>query len=246
MAVKKSKSLKTKKTANISCLVTGFDPFFGQPFNPSEVIAQSMPAELTLAGGKIKVPVKHLVLPVVGGEAWRKLKPVLKKMNANKQICVVIQLGLAGKRNNINLERFALNIRDDIRPDNKNRLVHNERLVKSAPEAYRTKAPIEDSLKRLSQKGLPAEISNFAGTFICNDVYFHTLHYFEEKKSRQPYSAVFIHLPLPEIYGKTIKEKGTTKTKLFSKGKDKQMAAILEAVKTVAGFNCEYLLKQMS
>ncbi len=168
-----------------------------------------MPDELVLPKSKIKVPVKHFVLPVVGSKCWQVIEPILEKIKSDKQACVLVMTALAGKRNNINLERFALNIRDDIRPDNENRVVRNQKLIKSAPEAYRTDAPIEAALDHLTKEGCPAEISNYIGTYICNDVYFHAMHYFETKfkKSRLPYSVAFMHLPLPENYGTLLKGK---------------------------------------
>ena len=239
--------LKIKQTAKITCVVTGFGPFYGQPFNPSEIIARSMPPELILPKSKLKVPITSLALSTIGDKCWQQLKPVLERIKANKQACVLVMLGLAARQTHINLERFALNLWDERRPDNNNRIIRNKKLVKSAPEALRTNAPIEDALDHLKLKGWPAEISNYVGTYICGVIFFHALHYFDTnfKKSRLPYSVAFIHVPLPETYGKTLKKEGIKKTKLFSKGKDKQMAAMFEAVKSVVEFNCESLIRQI-
>jgi pyroglutamyl-peptidase len=247
MAAHQNKKRQAEKEAGITCLVTGFDPFFGEPFNPSEIIAESMPSELLLVNGKIKVPVKHLTLPVIGTKCWQLVSKTVEDLKQQKQGCFLIMLGLASKRGSINLERFALNIRDDTRPDNQNHLVRNQTIVKGAPEAFRTDVPIEDTLDHLNKKGWPAQISNHAATFICNEIYFHALNTFQgrTKKSRLPYKAIFVHVPLPGSYGKTLKEKGTTKTKAYARGKKNQMAAMVEAVKTIAEFNCELLIKQM-
>ena len=198
-----------KSSAPLNCLVTGYDPFEKEPFNPSEAIAENVPNFVTLPSSKIKVPVQGLVLPVCGKTAWPLMKSALKTMIASGKPCVVIMLGLASARKNISLERFALNIRDGHRKDNGGYLYNGQIIDRRAPEALRTKAPIEEVLKYLKRKGMPAEISNFCGAFVCNEIYFLAMDYL--RKSRLPHLITFIHLPLPANYGKVIKEKGSKK-----------------------------------
>jgi pyroglutamyl-peptidase len=231
--VKQYKRLKVDKlSAPVYCLITGFDAFEDHPFNPSEVIAQSMPAWLTLPARKISV--QNLVLPTSGKKAWAIMRSALKTITTTGKPCVIIMLGLAGKRKNICLERFALNIRDGQRKDNAGHIYSGQTIDSSAPQALRTNALLEEALKYLGRHHIPAEISNFCGTFVCNEIYFHTLHYFE--KSRLPHLISFVHLPLPSSYGKIAN----------LKGKKNQLAAMHRAVTLLAQFNCQFLIRQLS
>lgn len=214
----------------LSCLVTGFDAFAGETFNSSEVIACSMPETLTLPGKRDKVPVQNLVLPTCGDEAWQKLEPVLKAMTRDEASCVVVMLGLASKRSMICLERFALNIRDDQTPDNRGHSFAGEIIDQTAPAALRTNSPIEDVLKHLCNQGLSAEISNHCGTFVCNEIYFRTLQYFNKLQNTSLVS--FIHLPLPENYG----------DEAAAENKEVQIAAMQSTVQAIV----EYYLSSLS
>jgi pyrrolidone-carboxylate peptidase len=111
--VKQYKRLKVDKSSTpVHCLITGFDAFEDQPFNTSEVIVQAMPAWLTLPASKMAVPVQNLVLPTSGQKAWTIMQSALRNVKAGGKPCVIIMLGLSGRARNIDLERFALNIRD--------------------------------------------------------------------------------------------------------------------------------------
>ncbi len=229
-----------KSLAPINCLVTGYDPFEDEAFNPSELIAQDMPAFVTLPATKTKIPLRSFVLPVCGKKAWPLMKSALDALKADGKPCVIVMMGLASMRKNICLERFALNIRDGNRKDNGGHLYSGQIIDTKAPEALRTNAPIEAVLKRLKTKGLPAEISNFCGAFVCNEIYFLAIDYL--KKSRLPHLITFIHLPLPSNYGKILKQKGSKKLFPLSKGKKNQLAAMRSAVLTVVEFYGEFLI----
>ena len=229
-----------KSTERLNCLVTGFDPFEDNPFNPSEAIVNTLPASIILPGSKMPVSLNGLVLPVCGEKAWPILKDVLNDMTANKKPCVIVMLGLAATRKNINLERFALNILDGDRKDNYGHVYSGQIIEAAAPQAMKTNAPIEGALAYLKQKGLPAEISNFCNTYVCNEIYYLVLRYFE--KSRIKNSVSFVHLPPLKIYGKMIAEKGNKKTLPLAYGKTKQLEAMRLVVTSLVQYYSEALL----
>ncbi len=229
-----------KSLVPINCLVTGFDPFEDQPFNPSEAIVNMMPDSLMLSDTKVRINLNGLVMPTCGEKAWPILKAVLDDMTANKKPCLIVMLGLAASRNNVNLERFALNIRDGDRKDNYGHIYNGQIIEAKAPQAIRTDAPVEKALLCLKQKGLPAAISNFCNTYVCNEIYFRALRYFE--KSRIKNCVGFVHLPLPKTYGKVLAKNGTKKTLHLAHGKKKQLEAMQLVLTTLVEFYSEILL----
>ena len=225
--VKRSKQLKVSKSpASIRCLVTGFDAFKGNPFNPSEIIAQSMPEKMHLARTKTTIPIQSLALPTAGRKAWVLMRSALKAISRSRQPSVIIMLGLASKRKNICLERFALNIQDAPIKDNAGHSYRGQTIDKQAPEALRTNTSLEEIQKYLKNKSINVEISNFGGTFVCNEIYFRTLQFF--KKSRIPHSIIFIHLPLPSSHKK----------------KSAQLSSTRSIIMKIIEFNCLLLHKQ--
>jgi pyroglutamyl-peptidase len=108
----------------------------------------------------------------------------------------VICTGQSGKPS-ISVERVALNIADARIPYNCGLKPYDETLSKEGPVAYFTRLPYRILVKRLKQKGIPAIISNSAGTFGCNQLFYHLMDHLTRKKINIP--AGFIHVPsLPE------------------------------------------------
>jgi len=109
----------------------------------------------------------------------------------------VVLCGQASGRSAISLERVALNILDFSIPDNAGRLMTDQCIVADGPAAYWSTLPIRLAMNQLIEEGVPAEISNTAGTYLCNQAMYLALHYLNIKKLSLP--AGFIHVPaLPE------------------------------------------------
>ena len=246
MNIKRSQANKSvrlninKSLASINCLVTGYDAFEHHKYNPSELIVNACPNEVLLPDAKTRVSLQRLVMPVCGEKAWPKLKKLLDSMSKNKRPCLIIMFGLAAVRTNVELERFALNIRDGNRKDNYGHVYHGEVIQAHAPDAIRTRAPIEKAITHLKGNGFPAQISNFANTYVCNEVYFQALSYFE--KSRRKYCVSFVHLPLLESYGTALRKNGSKKTLHYAKGKRNQLEAMRQILLALVGFYSEHLL----
>ena len=110
---------------------------------------------------------------------------------------LVLCLGVAAAREQICLERFALNLDDELSPDNAKQVRNGRRIVRGAPLAYETTLPIMRMLAALKKRGIPARISNHAGTYVCNHVFFAARHEIEKTHKKIPCG--LIHMPLPGV-----------------------------------------------
>src|SRR6202021_3451463 len=145
-----------KSSGLLNCLVTGFDPFENQPFNPSEELVNNCSDSVFLSGKNVRINLSRLVLPTCGEKAWPIMEPILDEMRANKKPCLIVMFGLAALRQNISLERFALNIKDGEKKDNYGHFYNGQVIDSGAPEAMKTNAPIQEAIVYLRKKGLPA------------------------------------------------------------------------------------------
>jgi pyroglutamyl-peptidase len=169
-------------------LLTGFTPFGGEGVNPSEIavraLAEDPPPGLALAAA---------ILPVTYAGALPALRAAIDHHDPD----VVLGTGLAGGRTHIAVERIAINIDDAPVPDNDG--VHRIELpvVPGGPAAYFATVPIKAMAAAIRAAGVPAEVSQSAGTFLCNHVFYHACHM--AAVARPPRRAGFLHLPwLPE------------------------------------------------
>jgi pyroglutamyl-peptidase len=170
-------------------LLTGFEPFDGDTVNPSGEVAKQLDGRVL--GGSV---VRSVVLPVQHEAARTRVAPLLEAPG----LSAVVHLGLAGGRARIALERVAVNVMDYSRPDAHGQVLRDVACVADGPAAYFSTLPLRDMLAALTGEGIPAYISNTAGTFLCNDVAYTTLH--ELTRRRLPVLAGFVHLPfLPSM-----------------------------------------------
>ena len=166
-------------------LLTGFEPFGPHKVNPSGEIARALDGH-TVSG----VVVRSLILPVHQTQATAALERVLDTLDP----LAILQLGLAAGRMRIALERAALNVLDYPMPDAEGAQPHNRPCVPGGPAAYWSRLPLDAILGTLTAEGIPACVSNTAGTYLCNQVMYWTLHRLAERGALTP--AGFIHLPL--------------------------------------------------
>ena len=220
------------------CILTGFDRFGTAKFNPSQEIVESLSDELRLKKFKVSVPLHSLVLPTCGENAWHLLHKLILEMPPDAVLALVLT-GVS-PRNVISLERFALNIRDYRIKDNFGHAFKGEKIDPDGPDAYRASLPIEAFLKHLKRKSLPAEISNYTGSFVCNDVYYQAMNY--GRKSASEHQAIFIHLPMPAKLGKALRLNGSAKLNGKAYGRTNQLALMREAVLDIAALTCEELV----
>ena len=162
-------------------LITGFDPFGGGNVNPSWEAVKLLPEQV----GEYQI--HKLAIPTVFGEAAQLVLAEAQTLRPDAIICV----GLAGGRDAVTPERIAVNIRDARIEDNRGFQPRGERVVPEGPAAYFSTLPVERMAKSIRQAGIPAAVSNTAGTFVCNDVLYTLLHRFDATAVR----AGFIHVP---------------------------------------------------
>jgi len=167
-------------------LVTGFDPFGGEHVNPSWELARSLNGEL-VAGARIVA----VQLPCVFGEALTRLDEALERVRP----ALVLAIGQAGGRCDLSLERVAINVDDARIPDNAGAQPVDEPVVREGPAAYFSTLPIKAIVAGLRAAGFPASVSQTAGTFVCNHLFYGLQHRLDGRGVRSG----FMHIPyLPE------------------------------------------------
>lgn len=168
-------------------LVTGFEPFGGETVNPSwEVVKQ-------LEGMTIDdCRVVTRQLPCVFGESLTVLNSAIDELNPT----VVVAVGQAGGRVDITVERVGINVDDARIPDNRGQQPIDVAIVPDGPAAWFSSLPIKAMVAAMREKGIPASVSQTAGTFVCNHVMYGLLHKIREQADVK---GGFIHIPyLPE------------------------------------------------
>lgn len=164
-------------------LLTGFVPFGGESHNPSWEAVSLLDGDV-IAGHRIqarRLPVEfHASLEVLR-ESIDALAPVL-----------VLCVGQAGGRAQLSIERVAINVDDARIPDNAGQSPVDEAIAADGPAAYFATLPIKAILAELRSAGIPAEISQTAGTYVCNHVFYGLMH---ALKSRPGVRGGFIHIP---------------------------------------------------
>jgi pyroglutamyl-peptidase len=167
-------------------LLTGFDPFGGESLNPSWQAVQSLHHK-RIAGHRVVAA----QLPTVFDASLRELARLLGEHRPALVICV----GQAGGRAAISLERVAINVNDARIPDNADAQPVDTPVVAGAPSAYFSSLPIKAMLQALQGAGLPAEVSQTAGTFVCNHVFYGLMHQLATRRGFRRTRGGFIHVP---------------------------------------------------
>lgn len=164
-------------------LLTGFEPFGGAARNPSGEIALAWHAR-EVAGARVE----GAVLPCVFGAARRELERLLLRHRPSAVLC----LGVAAGREAITPERVALNVDDARIPDNAGRQPVDRPVVRGGPVAYWSSLPIKAMVADLRLRGIPAAVSQTAGTFLCNHVFYGLMHAVRRHRGMR---AGFVHVP---------------------------------------------------
>ena len=148
-------------------LLTGFDPFGGSTLNPSWLVARALHGQ-RIAGHAVVAE----QLPTVFGAAQAQLHALLQAHRPALVLC----LGQAGGRAALSIERIAINVADARIPDNQGAQPVDEPVVPGAPAAYFATLPVKALHRAVQQAGLPCEVSQTAGTFVCNAVFYGLMH----------------------------------------------------------------------
>ncbi len=164
-------------------LLTGFTPFGNEDINPSWEAVRELDGKHI--GG-------HLVVSRLLSTAFADSQRELSLMVDEVRPAILLGVGQAGGRSRLSLERVAINVQDARIPDNAGEQPIDEAVVAGGPAAYFSTLPVKAMLKALLAQGLPAELSNTAGTFVCNHVAYLMLHL---AAAHRDLRAGFIHIP---------------------------------------------------
>ncbi len=170
-------------------LLTGYNPYRNAPdFNPTGVLAREL-------DGK-KVGAARIVgeqIPVAVEEAGPGLRRLLERVDPD----AALAMGVAPGRPGLSVERVAVNVLDFRVPDNRGRRYRDRPIRRDGPAAYLSTLPIRPILAALRKEKIPAELSDTAGTYLCNFAMYTLLDGFATAGKAAP--AGFIHVPqVPE------------------------------------------------
>ena len=164
-------------------LITGFDPFGGEPVNPALEAVKLMKDEIT--GAKII----KLEIPTVFQKSVEKIHEMMKAERPD----VVLSIGQAGGRFGVTPERVAINVDDARIKDNEGNQPVDTPIFTDGEAAYFSNLPVKAMVEAIKNKGLPSTLSNSAGTFVCNHVMYGVLYYIH--KEFPNVRGGFIHVP---------------------------------------------------
>lgn len=166
-------------------LITGFDPFGGAKINPAWEAVKRLPEQV----GDFEV--HKLQIPTVFGLGACCVLEKAESVNPDVILCV----GQAGGREAVTPERIAVNIRDARIADNAGCQPKGESVAMDGPAAYFATVPVADMAEAICAEQILGTVSNSAGAFVCNDVFYTLLHRYQGTGTK----VGFIHVPyLPE------------------------------------------------
>ena len=165
-------------------LLTAFEPFDGQTTNPSLEAARALTGIqfLDAAINLAELPVERFRAIEMAQERARELRPDH-----------IVMLGEAGGRFRITPERVAINVDDFRIPDNAGNQPAGEPIVEGGPVGYFSTLPVRAITDRLLKERIPAAISNSAGAYLCNRLFYCVMHFIATQAL--PIRAGFIHVP---------------------------------------------------
>ncbi len=170
-------------------LLTGYNPYRNAPdYNPTGVLARE------LNGHRIGTArIVGAQIPVAVEDAGPALRRLLDRANPD----AALAMGVAPGRSALNVERVAVNVLDFSVPDNRGRRYRDRPIRRGGPAAYLSTLPVRRILAALRKEKIPAELSDTAGTYLCNFAMFTLLDAFAADGKTGP--AGFIHVPqVPE------------------------------------------------
>lgn len=167
-------------------LLTGFDAFGGDSLNPSWLAVQALQGRRIANHTMVAAP-----LPTVFDASRVELRRLLRLYKPVLVICV----GQAGGRAAMSLERVAINVNDARMADNAAAQPVDTPVVVGGPAAYFSTLPIKAMLQALQREGVAAEVSQTAGTFVCNHVFYGLMHQLATQRGFKRTRGGFVHVP---------------------------------------------------
>ena len=207
-------------------LVTGFDPFGDDKINPAIEAVKRLPDEI--AGAqivKLEIPTKFNVSADVVKDAIAKEKPDY-----------VLSIGQAGGRFELMPERVAINLDDGRIQDNAGYQPLNHTIHGDGENAYFTQLPIKAMAKAIREAGVPSAVSNTAGTYVCNHI-FYQVQYMRDKMFPD-IKAGFMHIPF-------LPEQVVTRPETPALSLDDDVLGITAAIKAIVSRDAKAISKRL-
>ena len=176
-------------------LITGFDPFGGEKINPAWEAVRALPDNID------GIEVVKLQIPTVFKKSAKKLFENIDSVKPDVVICV----GQAGGRYEFSVERVAINVDDGRIPDNDGYQPVDSPVFEDGENAYFSTLPIKAIVEEVKKAGIPAAVSNTAGTYVCNHIMYSLLYYLN--KNNLNIKGGFIHVPF--IHKQVVEKKNT-------------------------------------
>lgn len=164
-------------------LITGFEPFGGEAINPSWEAVNSLPD--TVADAEII----KLRIPVVFGRSADAVRDAIAAHDPD----VIISVGQAGGRFAVSPERVAINVDDGRIADNDGYQPIDTPIRTDGPAAYFSSLPVKAMVTAMRKAGIPAQVSNTAGTYVCNHIMYQILYFIDREFPGR--RGGFIHVP---------------------------------------------------
>ena len=199
-------------------LLTAFEPFGGEAVNPAQEAVGAIPG--VVAGAEIV----RLAVPTVFGKSVETVYEAMKRERPD----AVLSVGQAAGRAGLTVERVAINLEDASIADNEGQKPVDTPVVPGGPAAYFASLPVKAMVGRIKAAGVPAAVSNTAGTFVCNQLLYGVLHHIAREFPGM--RGGFIHVPyLPE---QTADKPGAPSLPLedMVRGIEAALAAIAESI----------------
>jgi pyroglutamyl-peptidase len=167
----------------MKALVTGFDSFGGDKVNPSSSAVRRLKRRVG------SVSVFTAVLPTSYARSAIVLRGAIHEIHPDIVLCV----GQAGGRSELSLERVAINVQDARIKDNDGKQPIDRPVVRDGPAAHFATLPIKACVAEMRRAGLPAAVSDTAGTFVCNHTFYALLDMAE--RHGLGFRGGFLHIP---------------------------------------------------
>ncbi len=169
-------------------IITAFEPFGKDNINPSEELLKK------IKNNYEENKIYKVLLPVTFNESFTILKEHINLIKPD----IIISLGLAGGRDNISIERVAINVDDARIPDNNNKQPIDEKISNTGENAYFSNLPIKKIVDEINKLNIKSTVSNTAGTYVCNHIMYNVLNYIKEQNLDA--KSGFIHIPYAEEF----------------------------------------------
>ncbi len=189
----KASDLVTGGSASMTILLTGFAPFDQDVINSSWEVARSLNLQILPVPGSPagrKAVILSRQLPCEFDRSREALARLIKRLDPD----LIVSLGQANTRNDFSVERVAININDARIKDNVGAKPVDTSVIAGAPAAYFSGLPIKSIVHAVRKAGIPSSVSQTAGTFVCNHVFFGLMHLLASHYPKK--RGGFIHLPL--------------------------------------------------